>query len=31
LHWHRGYGYVWGVIVSTTLVRAWFYKHGGWV
>src|SRR5579884_3101249 len=31
LHWHFGYGYVWGVIVATTLVQLWFYRRRGWI
>jgi magnesium transporter len=31
LGWHWGYGYVWGVIVATTLVQLWFYRRRDWI
>jgi magnesium transporter len=31
LRWSWGYGYVWGVIVATTLVQLWFYKRKDWI
>jgi magnesium transporter len=30
LRWHFGYGYVWGVIVATTLAQLWFFRRRGW-
>jgi magnesium transporter len=31
LRWHWGYGYVWGVIVATTLVQLWWFKRKNWI
>jgi magnesium transporter len=31
LRWHWGYGYVWGVIVATTLVQLWFFRRKDWL
>ena len=31
LHWHLGYAYVWGVIVSTTVAQLWFYRRKSWI
>jgi magnesium transporter len=31
LRWHWGYGYVWGVIVATTLAQLWFYRRRDWI
>jgi magnesium transporter len=31
LRWHYGYGYVWGVIVATTLIQLWFYRRKRWI
>ena len=31
LSWSWGYGYVWGVIVLTTLAQLWFFKRKNWV
>jgi magnesium transporter len=31
LRWHWGYGYVWGVIVATTLAQLWFFRHKDWL
>ena len=30
LHWQWGYGYVWGVIVVTTLMQLWWFKRKNW-
>jgi magnesium transporter len=30
LGWSWGYGYVWGVIVVTTLLQLWWYKRKNW-
>jgi magnesium transporter len=31
LRWHWGYGYVWAVIVATTLVQLWFFRRRDWI
>jgi magnesium transporter len=31
LRWHWGYGYVWGVIVATTIAQLWFYRRRSWI
>jgi magnesium transporter len=31
LSWSWGYGYVWGVIVLTTIAQLWFFKRKNWV
>jgi magnesium transporter len=31
LRWHWGYGYVWGVIVATTLAQLWFFRRKDWL
>jgi magnesium transporter len=31
LRWHWGYGYVWGVIVVTTLLQLWWFKRNDWI
>jgi magnesium transporter len=31
LHWHWGYGYVWGVIVATTFAQLWWFKKKDWI
>jgi magnesium transporter len=31
LRWHWGYGYVWGVIVVTTLAQLWWFKKNDWI
>jgi magnesium transporter len=31
LRWHWGYGYVWGVIVVTTLAQLWFFRRKDWI
>ena len=31
LRWHYGYGYVWGVIVLTTLAQLWFFRRKNWL
>jgi len=31
LRWEWGYGYVWGVIVATTLAQIWFYRRKDWI
>jgi magnesium transporter len=31
LRWHWGYGYVWAVIVATTLLQLWFYLRKRWL
>jgi len=31
LHWQWGYGYVWGVIVATTIAQLWFFKSKDWI
>jgi len=31
LRWQWGYGYVWGVIVATTLLQVWFYRRKDWI
>ena len=30
LRWHWGYGYVWGVIVATTLLQLWWFRRNNW-
>jgi magnesium transporter len=30
LHWAWGYGYVWGVIVVTTLLQLWWFRRKNW-
>jgi magnesium transporter len=30
LRWHFGYGYVWAVIVVTTLAQLWFFRRKNW-
>jgi len=31
LGWSWGYGYVWGVIVVTTLLQLWWFKRKNWI
>ena len=31
LRWHWGYGYVWAVIVVTTLIQLWFFRRKRWI
>jgi magnesium transporter len=31
LRWGFGYGYVWGVIVVTTLLQLWWFKRNNWI
>jgi magnesium transporter len=31
LHWSWGYGYVWGVIVGTTLLQLWWFHRKRWI
>jgi magnesium transporter len=31
LRWHYGYGYVWGVIILTTLAQLWFFRRKNWI
>jgi magnesium transporter len=31
LRWHYGYGYVWGVIILTTLAQLWFFRRKNWL
>jgi magnesium transporter len=31
LHWHYGYGYVWGVILVTTFIQLWFFRRKKWI
>ena len=31
LRWHWGYGYVWGVIVATTLGQLWYFRRKDWL
>jgi magnesium transporter len=31
LRWHFGYGYVWGIIVVTTLAQLWFFRRKKWI
>jgi len=31
LRWQWGYGYVWGVIVVTTLAQLWFFRRKDWL
>jgi magnesium transporter len=31
LRWSWGYGYVWGLIVATTLLQLWFFRRKRWV
>jgi len=31
LRWHWGYGYVWGLIVVTTLAQLWFFRRKDWL
>ncbi len=31
LRWHWGYGYVWGVILVTTLIQLWFFRRSKWI
>ena len=31
LRWHWGYGYVWGVIVASTLAQLWFFRRKDWL
>jgi len=31
LRWHFGYGYVWGVILLTTIAQLWFYRRKHWI
>jgi magnesium transporter len=31
LHWGFGYGFSWGVIITSTLVQLWFYRRKGWI
>ena len=31
LRWEWGYGYVWGVIVVTTLAQLWWFKKNDWI
>ena len=31
LHWSQGYGFSWGLIISTTLVQLWYFRRKGWI
>jgi magnesium transporter len=31
LRWHWGYGYVWAVIVGTTIAQLWFFRRKRWI
>jgi magnesium transporter len=31
LHWRWGYGYVWGVIVVTTVAQLWWFRKNDWI
>ncbi len=31
LRWHWGYGYVWALIVGTTLLQLWFFRRNRWL
>jgi len=31
LRWHYGYGYVWGLIIATTLLQLWYYRRKRWI
>ena len=31
LRWGWGYGYVWAVILGTTLIQLWFFRRKRWV
>jgi magnesium transporter len=31
LRWHYGYGYVWGLIIVTTLLQLWFFRRKHWI
>jgi magnesium transporter len=31
LRWHWGYGYVWGVIVASTLAQLWYFRRKDWL
>jgi magnesium transporter len=31
LRWHWGYGYVWGVIVGTSLLQLWYFRRKRWI
>ena len=31
LRWHWGYGYVWAVIVGTTLLQLWIFRRNRWL
>ena len=31
LRWHYGYGYVWAIIVVTTLAQLWFFRRKKWI
>jgi len=31
LHWGYGYGYLWAVIIFTTLVQPWFFRRKRWI
>jgi len=31
LRWRFGYGYVWGLIIVTTLLQVWYYRRKHWI
>ena len=31
LRWHWGYGYVWAVIVGTSLLQLWYFRRKRWI
>ena len=31
LRWRYGYGYVWGLIILTTVLQLWFYRRKRWI
>ncbi len=31
LRWHWGYGYVWAVILVTTVIQLWFFRRKRWI
>jgi len=31
LRWHYGYGYVWGLIVVTTVLQLWYFRRKRWI
>ena len=31
LRWHYGYGYVWGLIIVTTLLQLWYFRRKRWI